>query len=550
MKHKRKISIIIVGFVLISSLTIGFVRNDFEIAKNLDIYATLLQQLNEHYVDGFNAGELVEESIHAMLNKLDPYTVYYPESQIEEFKLLTTGQYGGIGALILQDDDYVLISEPYEGTPAFKAGLQAGDKIIKVNGVDAKGKTVSDVSSILKGQPGTNVSLEILPYGKKNTINKNIIREEIKLPNISYSGKVSDDIGYIHLSQFTENAAADVKAAFLKLKSQGINSLIIDLRANGGGLLNEAVELVNLFVPKGELIVSTKGKMSNKNQMYYTRNEPIDVNIPLVVLVDEYSASASEIVAGAIQDLDRGLVVGRRTFGKGLVQNVVPLSYNTRLKVTVSKYYIPSGRCIQKYDYADKDIKGSSKEKSDSIATAFKTKNGRIVYDYGGVEPDIKIPAEEYSTILATMLENKVIFNYANDYKLKHNQLSSIKDFSITDAIYNDFTTYFSSQEVSYETYTEKQLKALEKSAEDDRYAEAIKEDINQLKQHIKKEKSKDLQRFRKEIEKLLYLEIVSRYYYQKGRIEAALYDDPQVEKVKKLLQNKEEYTKILSTQK
>ncbi len=496
MKHKRKISIIIVGFVLISSLTIGFVRNDFEIAKNLDIYATLLQQLNEHYVDGFNAGELVEESIHAMLNKLDPYTVYYPESQIEEFKLLTTGQYGGIGALILQDDDYVLISEPYEGTPAFKAGLQAGDKIIKVNGVDAKGKTVSDVSSILKGQPGTNVTLEILPYGKKYTVNKNITREEIKLPNISYSGKVSDDIGYIHLSQFTENAAADVKAAFLKLKSQGINSLIIDLRANGGGLLNEAVELVNLFVPKGELIVSTKGKMSNKNQMYYTRNEPIDINIPLVVLVDEYSASASEIVAGAIQDLDRGLVVGRRTFGKGLVQNVVPLSYNTRLKVTVSKYYIPSGRCIQKYDYSDKDIKGSSKEKSDSVATAFKTKNGRIVYDYGGVEPDIKIPAEEHSTILVTMLENKLVFNYANDYKLKHNQLSSIKDFSITDAIYNDFTTYFSSQEVSYETYTEKQLKVLEKSAEDDRYAEAIQEDINQLKQHIKKEKFKDLQRF------------------------------------------------------
>ncbi len=394
--------------MLLTSLTIGFIRNDFEIAKNLDIYATLLRQLNENYVDDINPADLVEESINAMLTKLDPYTVYYPESQMEEFKLLTTGHYGGIGAMILQDDDYVLISETYEGTPAFKSGLQAGDKIIAVNDVSAKGKSVSDVSAILKGQPGTTVKLEIQSYGKKSTSVKKIVREEIKFPNISYSGKITDEIGYIRLSQFMENAAMDVNNAFKLLKSEGITSLVLDLRGNGGGLLTEAVDIVNLFVNKGELIVSTKGKIPERNQLYYTRNEAVDTQIPLIVLVDDYSASASEIVAGAIQDLDRGLVIGQRTFGKGLVQNIVPLSYNTKLKVTVSKYYIPSGRCIQKIDYSDRDSSGHSKLKIDSNAIAFKTKNGRTVYDYGGVEPDIRIEQDEYSTILLAMFDKKI----------------------------------------------------------------------------------------------------------------------------------------------
>ena len=338
MKHKKRNVWIIISFVLLTSLSIGFVRNDFEIAKNLDIYATLLRQLNENYVDDINVSDLVEGSIKAMLNKMDPYTVFYPESQMEEFKLLTTGHYGGIGATILQEEEYVVVSEPYEGTPAYKSGLQAGDKIVKVNDKDVKNKTVSDVSALLRGQPGTTVKLDIIPYGRKSIISKNIVREEIKFPNVTYSGKVNDDVGYIYLSQFMENASLDVKNAFLALKEEGINSLILDLRGNGGGLLNEAVDLVNLFVDKGELIVSTKGKLPDKNQLYFTRNEPVDTKIPLIVLVDAYSASASEIVSGAIQDLDRGVVVGQRTYGKGLVQNVLPLSYNTKLKVTVSKY--------------------------------------------------------------------------------------------------------------------------------------------------------------------------------------------------------------------
>lgn len=546
MNHKKRNILIVAVFVLLTSLTIGFIRNDFEIAKNLDIYATLLRQLNENYVDDINPADLVEESINAMLTKLDPYTVYYPESQMEEFKLLTTGHYGGIGAMILQDDDYVLISEPYEGTPAFKSGLQAGDKIIAVNDVSAKGKSVSDVSAILKGQPGTTVKLEIQSYGKKSTSVKKIVREEIKFPNISYSGKITDEIGYIRLSQFMENAAMDVNNAFKLLKSEGITSLVLDLRGNGGGLLTEAVDIVNLFVNKGELIVSTKGKIPERNQLYYTRNEAVDTQIPLIVLVDDYSASASEIVAGAIQDLDRGLVIGQRTFGKGLVQNIVPLSYNTKLKVTVSKYYIPSGRCIQKIDYSDRDSNGHSKLKIDSNAIAFKTKNGRTVYDYGGVEPDIRIEQDEYSTILLAMFDKKIIFNYANEFKLANNQIPSVQEFVFTDVMYEDFIKYFNRQKVAYETFTEKQLKVLEKSVEDDKFSSEVNKEIEGLKTVILKEKSNDLQRYKKEIKELLYLEIVSRYYYQKGRVEASLLIDPEIIKIKEIMADKEKYFSVL----
>lgn len=546
MKHKKRNVWIIISFVLLTSLSIGFVRNDFEIAKNLDIYATLLRQLNENYVDDINVSDLVEGSIKAMLNKMDPYTVFYPESQMEEFKLLTTGHYGGIGATILQEEEYVVVLEPYEGTPAYKSGLQAGDKIVKVNDKDVKNKTVSDVSALLRGQPGTTVKLDIIPYGRKSIISKNIVREEIKFPNVTYSGKVSDDIGYIYLSQFMENASLDVKNAFLALKEEGINSLILDLRGNGGGLLNEAVDLVNLFVDKGELIVSTKGKLADKNQLYYTRNEPIDTKIPLIVLVDAYSASASEIVSGAIQDLDRGVVVGQRTYGKGLVQNVLPLSYNTKLKVTVSKYYIPSGRCIQKIDYSDKDSSGNSKSKIDSNAVAFKTKNGRTVYDYGGVEPDIVITPETYSTILLAMLEKRIIFNYANEFKLKNNKIPSAKDFVFTNEMYDDFLAYVANQHIEYETFTEKQIKSLEQSVKDDKFSTEVNKEIKELKEAVQKEKNNDLQRYKKEIKELLTLEIVNRYYYQKGRIEASLQIDPEMIKAKELLHNPHEYSVLL----
>ena len=548
MKHPKKRRLLILAVAVCIAGTFGFVQHDFEIAKNLDIYATLLRQINTYYVDDINVGDMVKNSIDAMLKELDPYTVYYPESDLEEFKLMTTGQYGGIGALIQQDSDYVIVSEPYENTPAMEMGLQAGDKILAIDGKNAKGKTVSDVSTALKGQPGTKVKLTLQPYGKKGSVTKEIERKEIKLPSIAYAGMIDEEIGYIRLTQFTENASKELKEAFQKLKGQQMKYFVLDLRNNGGGLLNEAVNIVNLFVPKGELVVSTKGKKADINQQFYTQNEPIDTEIPLVVLVNGNSASASEIVSGTLQDLDRGIIIGERTFGKGLVQNVLPLSYNTRLKVTVSKYYIPSGRCIQKIDYGHKDSNGVNIRKADSSATAFKTRNGRTVYDYGGIEPDIKITPETYSTVLLALMEKHIIFNYANEFKLHHKSIPPVSEFQFTDAMYEDFVKYAVQQNIQYETFTEKELKHLEEAVKDDKFSETIQKEIEMLKEKIQHEKTSDFQKYKKEISEMLYLEIIARYYYQTGENEAALTIDPSIAQIKKIFHQTglKEYQQIL----
>jgi carboxyl-terminal processing protease len=546
-KNKTKNLLIISGFVLMALLTCNFIRNDFEIAKNLDIYSVLLRQLDENYVDNITVTDLNQTAIDAMLNKLDPYTIYYPESDLEEFKLLTTGQYGGIGATIQQGDDYVMISEPYDNWPAFKAGLQPGDKIIEIGGKDMKGKSVSDVSAMLKGQPGTILTLTILPYGNTKTVKKDIIREEIKLPPVSYYGMLPDTtIGYIRLDQFTDNASLEVKNAFLKLKEEGMKELILDLRENGGGLLSEAVNIVNLFIDKGKLIVSTKGKIEEKNQFFYTQNNPMDLKIPLVVLVNDMTASASEIVSGALQDLDRAVIVGQRTFGKGLVQNILPLSYNTHLKITVSKYYLPSGRCIQKVDYSHKDSTGHNSSKSDSSAMVFKTNGGRDVYDYGGVEPDIVLPKEEYSTVLLAMFQKNIIFNYANEFKLKNNTIPSIDKFVFTDAMYDDFLKYVNDKHLEYETFTEKQIKKLKESTKADKFTGNVDAAIASLEAIVLKDKATDLMRFKKEISELLELEIIFRYYHQKGKIKASLEVDPEIKEASQLLKDNKKYNSIL----
>ncbi|HHU46768.1 MAG TPA: S41 family peptidase [Bacteroidales bacterium] len=522
-------------------------QNDFEVAKNVDIFITVLKELNAKYADEISVGDLTKTAIDAMLQKLDPYTVYYPESQIEDFKLLTTGQYGGIGALIQGKEGKVLISEPYEGYPAHVAGLRAGDIILKINNQPTEGKTSEDVSNILKGEPGTAITLEIKRVGVEKPMTFKIVRKEIKLPNIPYFGIIGSDVGYIKLDQFTENAGKEVKESFLKLKEQGMQSLILDLRNNGGGLLNEAVNIVNLFVDQNVTIVETKGKIKEQQNIYKTRTTPIDKQIPVVILINELSASASEIVAGALQDLDRGVIIGKKSFGKGLVQNIIPLSYNSSLKITVSKYYIPSGRCVQNIDYFGKDTLSFKKHIPDSLATAYKTKGGRIVYDKGGIEPDITTADTTASQILITLILNNLIFDFANDFRATHDTIATPDKFVMTEELYQQFLDFLKDKNYEYTTETEILLKELKQSAIEENNFQTIENLYQEMEEKIKLDKSRDLIKYKDEISKFLTSEIITRYYYQKGRIIYTLKNDVDIKTAKEILLDKTKYNSILS---
>ncbi len=545
---KLRLKKYVMAFVAICIVGVGlsFINNDFDVAKNIDIFSSVIKELNLNYVDPINTNDLVKKAIDAMLESLDPYTVFYPESDIEEYRLMTTGQYGGIGAVIQEQDGYVVITEPYQGFPAQKNGLSPGDKIIEINDKSAKGKTTEEVSSILKGQPGTTVKLKYIPYGETKPITKEIVREEIQLPNIAYSGKVDEKIGYVRLQQFTENAAKEVKEEFLKLKEQNIEGFILDLRGNGGGLLQEAVLIMNIFVDKDNLIVYTKGKTADRSNQYKTTFTAVDTKIPIVVLVDEGSASASEIVAGAFQDLDRGLVIGERTFGKGLVQNVVPLPYNNRLKVTIAKYYIPSGRCIQAIDYSQKD----RFKVSDSNFVAFKTKNGRTVYDKGGIEPDVLVSNPTFSKIASSLYTKYVIFDFANYFYKNNKTIDSPSDFTISDKVYAQFIEYIKDKDFDYETETESVLKSLKSISTKEKYYSAIEDEIKNLESKLKHNKEDDLNKYKNEIIELLQVEIVSRYYYRKGQIQVMLKTDIEVSKAVEVLKNKAQYDSLLKNQK
>lgn len=523
-------------------------QKGFEIMKNLDIYSSLIKELNQDYVDEINPGDLTEKAIEAMLESLDPYTNFIPESQVEDYKFITTGQYGGIGSLIHQQGEYVVISEPYEGSPAQKSGMKAGDRIIEINGQKAKGKSYDEVSAILKGQAGTKVTLVFERDGEEQPLQKTITREIIKIENIPYYGMIEKNIGYIKLSGFTQNAARELRSAFLKLKeNNNLNGIIIDLRGNGGGLLNEAVDIANIFVDRGQEIVSTRGKKADKNRSHLTTNPPVDVNIPIVIMVDRQSASASEILAGSMQDLDRGIVLGQRTFGKGLVQNVVPLSYNSQLKITVAKYYIPSGRCIQAIDYSHKAKDGSFSKIPDSLIRAFKTRNGRTVYDGGGIYPDILSESPKYSNLALTLYGKYYLFDFATQYAREHDSIVPAGTFTISDTIYNEFMTYLRGKEYSYSTRSEKALEALKKEAVKENYFNAISDEYDLLMKQMASDKKEDLNKYKNQIEELLKLEIVTRYYFQKGKIEAALQNDSQLKDAIAILNDREKYSAILS---
>lgn len=547
----------IVGTLVIVLLLAGLMQEvtaqapnqqGFEIMKNLDIYSTLIKELNQDYVDEINPGELTETGIEAMLESLDPYTNFIPESQVEDYKFITTGQYGGIGSLIHQQGDFVIISEPYEGSPAQKSGLRAGDRILEINGQKAKGKTYDEVSTILKGQAGTKVTLLIERNGESKPIELVITREIIKIDNIPYSGMVHKHYGYIKLTGFTQNAARELRQAFLKLKEgNDLRGIIIDLRGNGGGLLNEAVDIANIFVDRGQEIVSTRGKKADKNRTHLTTNPPVDTNIPVVVLVDRQSASASEILAGSMQDLDRGVVLGQRTFGKGLVQNVVPLSYNSQLKITVAKYYIPSGRCIQAIDYTHKSKEGKFTKVPDSLIRAFKTKNGRTVYDGGGIYPDILSDPRKFSNIAFALYTKYILFDFATLYAQNHPAIPAAASFEVNDSIYNEFLTFLAGRDYAYSTRSEKALEALKSEATKENYFDAIKDEYDLLHKRMANDKLEDLNKYKDQIRELLKVEIVTRYYYQRGKIEAAMKNDPQLAEAIATLNDAEKYRAILA---
>lgn len=518
----------------------------FEISKNLEIFSSVYKNLHLNYVDDIESGKLIKTAIDAMLASLDPYTNYIPESNIEDVKLQILGQYGGIGAVVSQRDDYVCIAEPYEGLPAAKAGLLAGDKIIEINGEPAKGKTVSDVSGFLRGQAGTQVKLKLERQGK--TFEKNITREEIKLKAVPYYGIVGNDFGYIKLNEFTQKSADEVISAFKNLKSQkpGLKGIVLDLRENGGGLLNEAVDIVNMFVNRGELVVQTKGKIAEKSTTHYTTKTPLDNEIPVAVLIDGYSASASEIVAGSLQDFDRAVIIGSRSYGKGLVQNIVELTYNSQMKVTVSKYFIPSGRCIQAIDYSHRDENGRAIKVPDSLKTAFRTKHGRTVYDGFGIEPDVEVEPDFISNISMALIQKSLIFDYATKFYYEHPSIESPAKFKITDEIYKDFKAFVSTREYEYSTNTEKALKLLRDAAKDEKYLDAINAEITDLEKKLQSDKSVDLDKNRDEISQLIEAEILTRYYYEKGRTEGMLKYDKTLAKAIEILSDKSQYKKIL----
>lgn len=537
--------VVLVATILFSTV-FGFSQsNNFEVVKGLELMDLIYQNLDMHFVDEPKPGKLSKVAIDAMLKELDPYTVYYHEANMEDYRMMTTGQYGGVGALIRKMGDYICISEPYEGNPAQKSGLKAGDKILEIDGKNMVKKPSEDVSQALKGPKGTTIQVKVLRHDKEQLVIP-ITRDEIKIPDVPYAEIISEGVGYIKLNSFTQTASEEVKKAFLNLKSKGMNQLVFDLRENGGGLLIEAVKIVNFFVPKDKIVVTTKGRIKEENQVYKTQVDPLDTEIPIVVLIDEGSASASEIVSGSLQDLDRAVIVGQTSYGKGLVQRTFDLKYGSKIKLTIAKYYTPSGRCVQKLEYYDKDEDERPKEIPDSLIRKFKTVNGREVIDGRGIEPDVKVKEKEFSRLTAMLVVKNFIFNYATDYYKTHTTIAPAGTFKLSDTEYNQFKDLVIKDTFDYSTASEEVLKKMRKTAESEGYFEDSKAEYEALFKRVTPSKQRDLEKFSSEIKELIENEIVSRYYYQKGRAEHAFRDDVFVDKAKEILQNKTSYNTIL----
>ena len=524
--------------------------NYFELNKNLDVFTTIFRELSVFYVDPINAEEMVTAGIDEMLDGLDPYTTFIPEEAADDYRFMTTGQYGGVGALIGQRNNQVVITDPYEGFPAQKFGLMAGDIIRTIDGKSTKGLEYGDVSKMLKGAPNTNLTIVVDRPSSSGfeTVNKTITRAEIQIKNVPYFGIIEGNVGYIRLSGFTDNAGQEVENAVKDLiQKKKVSGLILDLRGNPGGLLNEAVNIVNVFIDKGQDVVSTKGKVKEWDKLYKTYKSPVDTKTPLVILVNSGSASAAEIVSGSLQDFDRGVVIGQRTFGKGLVQTNRPLAYNTQLKVTTAKYYIPSGRCIQALDYTNRNADGSVGKVPDSLMSEFKTKGGRKVYDGGGVNPDYVTSTLTYSSIAQILSAKYLLFDYATQFKIKHPTIADAKAFHLTDNEYAEFISWLSNKEYDYETESEAKLEALKENAVKENYFQNIQAEYNAVKVKIKGDKSSDLKLHEQEIKWLLENEIVSRYYYQNGRTENSFSSDPEIKMAIKALSNPVVFSAVLN---
>ena len=549
----KRILCILVVLVLNSSLFILHSQaqkkqkneHSFSVAKNMDVFNSLYRDLDVMYVDTLDADELVKIGIDAMLSSLDPYTEYFPEEDMGELKMMTTGKYGGMGSIIrMRKDSVVVIGEPYANMPAAEVGLKVGDVLKKIDDTDLKGMKVDEVSNMLRGEPGTTFVLTVQRPGEKKERKFSITRRNIKLPSIPWSGMVSDKVGYINLSQFTEDCSVDLRKAFISLKDKGAESFIIDLRGNGGGLLSEAVNIVNLFVRKGLTIVETKGKIKAANTTYKTKSEPLDTLTRIAVLVNGTTASASEIVSGSLQDLDRAVVIGSRTYGKGLVQSSRELPYNGSLKLTTSKYYIPSGRCIQAIDYKLKRD-GKTSKVPDSLTNVFHTIGGREVRDGGGIKPDIEIKHDTMANVVFYLSNDDVLLDWGTKYAQKHAEIAPIEEFEITDADFEELKEMARKSGFKYDRLSENRLKDLRKVAEFEGYYEDVKEEFEALEKKLQHNLDREFDRFKKDIKELMAQEIVKRYYYQSGALQEALKADEDLAKAIEVL-GSEEYDKIL----